>query len=149
MGVLLLLVPRSEALASPVCRNETTPKPTHWYINDYRARSSIGLSANSVMNIHLLDVFVALMFDIRLGNCQIPERQAQSVKYAFPIYRFPPSIPLKSETSAREQLQNKRKFTKPPNFYETFFISHQNRHRKNRQTCLMFTSRLPQGYLKV
>lgn len=63
--------------------------------------------ANSAMNIHLLDVFVALMFDIRLGNCQIPERQAQSVKYAFPIYRFPPSIPPESETSAREQLQSK------------------------------------------
>lgn len=27
-----------------------------------------------------MDVIVALMFDKRLGNCQIPERQAQSVK---------------------------------------------------------------------
>ncbi|MBR4899119.1 MAG: hypothetical protein IKZ48_10070 [Prevotella sp.] len=27
-----------------------------------------------------MDVIVALMFDKRLGNCQIPEGQAQSVK---------------------------------------------------------------------
>ena len=44
---------------------------------------------NSFVGYYIsMDVIVALMFDKRLGNCQIPERQAQSVKNAFPIYRF-------------------------------------------------------------
>ena len=48
--------------------------------------------SNSFVGYYIsMDVIVALMFDKRLGNCQIPERQAQSVKYAFSIYRSPSS----------------------------------------------------------
>lgn len=37
--------------------------------------------SNSFVGYYIsMDVIVALMFDTRLGNCQIPERQAQSVK---------------------------------------------------------------------
>ena len=37
--------------------------------------------SNSFVGYYIsMDVIVALMFDKRLGNCQIPERQAQSVK---------------------------------------------------------------------
>ena len=75
-------------------------------------------------------------------------RQAQSVKCAFSIYSFPPSIPLESETSAREQGQSKQINVKPPNIIPTFFISFPKHNKKVRQTCLMCTSRLPQG-LKV
>lgn len=37
--------------------------------------------SNSFVGYYIsMDVIVALMFDKRLGNCQILERQAQSVK---------------------------------------------------------------------
>ena len=54
-------------------------------------------------------------------NCQIPGCQSQSVKYAFSIYRFPPSIPPESETSVRERLQINNIFHYSPNVCAIFF----------------------------
>lgn len=49
----MLLVSRSEALASPVCRNETTPKPTHRYINIHLCkRSQQWLSSIEVSDLY-------------------------------------------------------------------------------------------------
>ncbi len=68
--------------------------------------------ANSAMNIHLLDVFVALMFDIRLGNCQIPEASSTPFLY---IDSLPQSHP-----KARLRQENSCKVSKKENNLQTF-----------------------------
>ena len=45
-----------------------------------------------------MSVFVALLFDYCLWNCQIPERQEQSVKYAFLYIATLVSHPLPSQS---------------------------------------------------
>ena len=109
----LLLVSRSKALASPNKSKRNNAEAHAWVYKQHL----IAWEANDGCHaIHVPD-YIHLQgrlccFDVWLvvSNCQILERQAQSVKYAFSIYRFPASIPLVSGTSAREQLQKYNDF---------------------------------------
>ena len=130
----------------PICLNEQRRSPRIVYKRQESIKS-IRLFADSVMNIHLMDVIVALLFDRQFGNCQIPKHQAQSVKYAFPIYRFPPSIPPESGTSAREHLQIKDFFSYSPNIQETFFEKlHSITKRKRKQISSFTLSSVCMGF---
>ena len=62
---------------------ETSNAEAHadMYINDYDCIEANNGCQHSFVGYYIsMDVIVALIFDKRIGNCQIPERQAQSVK---------------------------------------------------------------------
>ena len=62
---------------------ETSNAEAHadMYINDYDCIEANNGCQHSFVGYYIsMDVIVALMFDKRFGNCQIPTRQAQSVK---------------------------------------------------------------------
>ena len=62
---------------------ETSNAEAHadMHINNTGCKKPIRAVSKSHVGYYIpMDVIVALMFDKRLGNCQIPERQAQSVK---------------------------------------------------------------------
>lgn len=78
-----------------------------------------------------MDVIAAMFLTVSCWNCQIPRSQAQSVKYAFPIYRSSSFYPTQRRASVRERCKDKEKNLNSQTFYKENARSHCSHYSRN------------------
>ena len=102
-GNLPVTRPTNRGSGIALTDERATPKPTPICKSALTASKPMMAKCNTDVGYYIpMGVFAAMFLTVSWWNCQIPIRQAQSVKYAFPIYRssslcfHPCGLPLRA-----------------------------------------------------